>query len=158
MDYYHPADLRKRFIAHLLDLGVILILHLFILGIESESFIVNFLLLSLYGIVLFYTYGRDSLLNGQSIGKKIMGLAVVKYDNQTKRIGFNQAVLRNLAFLIPFSHLIMAFQIEYHPSHRRLGDGLAKTIVVDLSKKSRGPFKPKKKETFFGVDQSKNFP
>ena len=111
MSYYEPAAFSKRLSAYLIDAGIVWV-PFFILdenNIEGGLAILYFILL----LVLFvYVFAKDGFFNGQSLGKKIMKLAVVYYHDQSKRIGFGQAIPRNLAFLVPFALVIMVFQIH----------------------------------------------
>lgn len=49
--------------------------------------------------ILFFIY-RDNLFDSQSIGKKILGLKVIKIGQKNKNINTTTSVLRNLPFLI----------------------------------------------------------
>jgi uncharacterized RDD family membrane protein YckC len=84
------------------------------------------------GIVIgmLYFLFSDSLPNGQSIGKKLLGLSVVsKLDFRPCTPA--QSFFRNITFLFGILDWIFIF----FGSHQRLGDFLASTIVIKLEKK-----------------------
>jgi uncharacterized RDD family membrane protein YckC len=75
-------------------------------------------------------------LDGQSLGKRAMGLQVV--DAGTGQgAGLGASFRRNLPMLIPFAPLVAAFQMTRGP---RLGDGWANTRVIWKKHRGRGPF------------------
>ncbi|MDO8647557.1 MAG: ABC transporter permease [Candidatus Diapherotrites archaeon] len=101
-------------------------------------------------IAVVYMLCKDGLLSGQSIGKKLLNLKTIKISNsQPARIW--DSILRNCIFLIPGTELIAFFQIALakgkNPDTRRVGDGLAKTMVVDLNEQiiAEGPKELSKK-------------
>lgn len=70
---------------------------------------------------------------GATVGKLVLGLRVIKEDGS--RIGFRDSIIRNLLrivdaipFLIPY--LLGAVYIWKSPAKQRLGDRVAKTLVV----------------------------
>jgi uncharacterized RDD family membrane protein YckC len=150
--FYEPA-FSRRIGAFIIDLIIVRVIFHFLDDVNVDeadlAFGLFYLLVAIIAFV--YVIAKDGFFNGQSIGKKSMNLAVVHYDDQSKRIGFIQAFQRGLIWLIPLSPLLIAAQVNGHPSHRRIGDGLAKTMVVDLTKKAKGPFVPRQEESFLGV-------
>ena len=81
-----------------------------------------------------YLLLRDALFNnGQSIGKRLMGLRVVLGADRTP-CTFLSSVIRNLLWLIPIVNIVMAFAGLYALSSdragRHWGDRLADTRVV----------------------------
>jgi uncharacterized RDD family membrane protein YckC len=92
-----------------------------------------------------YLLISDGLLDGRSLGKKIMGLRVISVSTGS-RGSFRDSMIRNapfaaalLLYLIPFvgwffSALIIVFEfllILGNPESMRLGDDLAGTQVVE---------------------------
>ena len=67
---------------------------------------------------------------GQTIGKMITKIKVVREDG--KPIDMNQALIRNLLRIIDglFAYLIGAILIWRSDKKQRLGDSIAKTVVV----------------------------
>ncbi|MCB9760968.1 MAG: RDD family protein [Alphaproteobacteria bacterium] len=79
----------------------------------------------------FYPVLFEALWNGQTPGKRVMGLAVV-HDNGTP-VGWSASILRNLlraADFLPFFYLSGVLSMIAHPSFKRLGDMAAGTLVV----------------------------
>lgn len=89
-------------------------------------------LLILIGFFFFFLYDlvKDAFPNGQSIGKKIMKIKVVDFETKNN-CSLKQSIIRNLAFFIPLSTLFMAIQLLIYKKNRRIGDGVAKTMVVE---------------------------
>ncbi len=86
------------------------------------------------GLLYFVIYmGYFALLEGskgQTIGKMITKIKVVKEDGEP--IDMNQALIRNILRIIDglFAYLIGAILIWRSDKKQRLGDNIAKTIVV----------------------------
>jgi len=138
MEYYQPAGLLKRLVAFAIDFSLtatFISLLLFIFPDLSLLFVYAW---------LFYILLKDTL-NGQSLGKLILGLKVVDVNDQTKPCNLIQSIKRNLLLLaslmIPLGAIFIAFQIQNRKDKRRWGDGFAETIVLDLNKKSKEPIK-----------------
>jgi uncharacterized RDD family membrane protein YckC len=86
------------------------------------------------GLLYFVIYiGYFTLLEGskgQTIGKMVTKIKVVREDG--KPIDMNQSLTRNLLRIIDglFAYLIGAFLIWRSDKKQRLGDRIAKTVVV----------------------------
>jgi len=66
---------------------------------------------------------------GQTLGKRLLGIMVI--DENGKSISFAQAFLRFLAGVIDYSCLYIGVILAAdHPKNKRLGDHIAKTLVV----------------------------
>jgi uncharacterized RDD family membrane protein YckC len=96
-------------------------------------------LIPLLGILvaLVYLFTKDTLpfLNGQSIGKKAMGLRVVRESTGQPITGdYAAGVVRQLSLMIPIFGIIDALCV-FSESHKRqrFGDRWAKTIVIQES-------------------------
>ena len=77
-----------------------------------------------FGMLIYFA--KDSI-NGISIGKWIMGIAVRDVDDATKVPSFGKLFMRNLFVIIWFiEFLVLAGSLQ----KRRLGDKVAKTIVI----------------------------
>jgi len=78
---------------------------------------------------------RDGFFEGQSIGKRLMGLKVLVKQAGT-RCTFRESILRNLLWVIPVINVVMAVSCVYllylakPPRDRHWGDRLADTVVV----------------------------
>jgi uncharacterized RDD family membrane protein YckC len=82
-------------------------------------------------ILLALLWGYSTLLegfNGQTIGKRVIGLKVVRTDG--KKMSYDHAAVRNFgkAFLLPFDLLVGI----KHESFLRYFDKFAGTTVIDL--------------------------
>jgi uncharacterized RDD family membrane protein YckC len=76
---------------------------------------------------------RDGLFEGQSIGKRLMGLKVVMGKDRA-RCTFAMSALRPVLWIIPLVNLVMGFTglhyLTSDPQGRHWGDRLADTTVV----------------------------
>lgn len=80
-----------------------------------------------------YWLARDGLFDGQSVGKRLMGLRVVLRAART-RCTIQASVIRNVLWLVPFINLAMAatalFEVLTEAQARHWGDRLASTRLV----------------------------
>lgn len=81
-------------------------------------------------VVWFIYFPIIESIRGQTLGKLILGLKVVTKSGN--RISFGQALKRHVADIIDFCFfgLVAFITIKNTPDHQRVGDLLAKTIVV----------------------------
>lgn len=115
-----------RFVAVFID-GLVGYVPMLILGLISSKLVV-------LGYLLYigYLLTRDSLpfLGGQSVGKKLMGIKVIKEDTGAGIMGdYGTGVIRAIPQVIPLLNLVDALVI-FRDSTKRFGDEWAKTIVV----------------------------
>jgi len=129
------ATLRKRALAFLIDFGIIFALFValpntFYLLTEGSAFRfdINILLLSLFVMWIYFTLLEG--FAGQSLGKRIVGLMVVRVDG--KKPFYDHAAVRNFGkvFLLPFD-LIIGFRLK-DERFIRYFDKFAGTTVIDL--------------------------
>ena len=95
----------------------------------------NFLdhITNLIGIA--YMLTRDSLpfLDGQSIGKKVVGSKAVREDGTPLTNDYKTGAIRNVWMLISIVELIVLIIRKDKPeAGRRLGDDFAKTKVINV--------------------------
>lgn len=84
----------------------------------------------LIGIGIGYCLLRDALISGRSVGKFVVGINVMDRDGYP--CTFARSILRNLIFLLPGISIIIEFlAMAFSRRGQRLGDRLAKTLVVD---------------------------
>ena len=116
------ADKWKRFAAIFID------------GLIAYVPMILFASIGLYKIMslgylaaLAYYLLRDALLDGRSIGKKVLGLKVVKSADGSSIAGdFGKSAVRNVSLFIPFIDAIFVLTDK-----DRLGDGWAQTMVIE---------------------------
>lgn len=144
---YVPAGVGNRILAGLLDgifQGIYLFLVLFLLGLMgnmSHAYYNNdYFTLTLFFILLLpflvYHFLCELFLNGQSFGKKIVGIKVVKLDGTQPVLG--SYLLRSLLRIIDvslFNGLVAIITIAASEKSQRLGDMAAGTTVIKLGTK-----------------------
>lgn len=81
-----------------------------------------------------YLLTRDSLpfLDGQSIGKKAMGLRAVTEDGLPLTNNWGPGIIRNIVLFIPLFPLVELIVLLTNQEGLRLGDQWAKTRVVSV--------------------------
>ena len=114
------ASMGSRFIAQIIDGVVALLLVAPILVINPDAVGMT---ISVYAVYLLF---QDGLPNGQSIGKRVMGIRVVDRSSR-KACGFIASFVRNifLVFLGIIDVLFLGSRLR-----QRLGDMVANTIVT----------------------------
>lgn len=138
---YELATLRDRFLALLIDVMVVgtvyFILFITIISIWPDLFTGSSMLLTffsqLFPIACFVGYQLFSeiLTNGQSWGKKVMGLKVVRLDG--KEPGLSDYLLRAVFHIVDslFTFGVLgALLISSSNKSQRLGDMTANTTVI----------------------------
>lgn len=138
---YELAALRERILAFFIDLIIVgaiyivlslTLLSLIIRSLESSGGMYG-VLFSLLPIIffLFYQLLSEVLADGQSWGKKAMGIKVVRLDGQEP--GLSDYLLRTVFHMVDtlFSGGILAsLLISSSPKNQRLGDMTANTTVI----------------------------
>jgi uncharacterized RDD family membrane protein YckC len=138
---YQPASVGERILAYLIDALVIFAWMVVVsmgFGVFSgqnsrsaDGLIVLFAVLVLP--VVFYDLLFETLLNGQSIGKKALGLRVIQLDGRTPTLGaYLFRWLFRLVDITLFSGVVAIVTIAVSGKGQRLGDVVAKTTVVKL--------------------------
>ncbi|MDB4538153.1 RDD family protein [Akkermansiaceae bacterium] len=124
------ADLGNRIIGGLIDGFVV-----FGLSIITSLVLTNALSFMGQLIGIAYLLTRDSLpfLDGQSIGKKVVGTKAVREDGTPLTNDYKTGALRNVWMLLPFVEPIVLIVRKDKPdAGRRLGDDSAKTKVINV--------------------------
>ncbi|MFT6179365.1 MAG: putative RDD family membrane protein YckC [Akkermansiaceae bacterium] len=125
------TDLVKRFLGALVD-GIVAVVVGSIIGFVTGS---DFLQYITFGLVMLV---RDSLpmLEGQSIGKKVMKTKAVKEDGSSLSGDWATGATRNILMAIPLAQLVECFVILTRSGNPgaglRLGDEWAKTKVISV--------------------------
>ncbi len=145
---YELAGLKDRFIAMLIDSLIILAAY-FVLAMTLSytlgrtlsdspmSFYVVFGLFPIIGFLLYHLFS-EIVANGQSWGKKAMGLKVVRLDGE--EIGLSDFLLRAVFHIVDtfFSMgILAALLISSSQRKQRLGDMTANTTVIKLKSMNR---------------------
>jgi uncharacterized RDD family membrane protein YckC len=136
---YETAGFLWRFIASLIDKSVIslffLLLGLFILpmfDLESDTaFIIVFVICLL--IIAFYTLVIEVVTNGQSIGKKLVGIQVIKLSGEA--LDMNDYLVRWAYRFVDFTisgFALGSMAVFISEKNQRIGDMIANTTVVRL--------------------------
>ncbi len=134
------ASFKNRSFAFLIDFAIILAITATIFLVPQVlSINVKNFLGAAFSTILFITIGLlwvySTLLegfNGQSIGKRVMGLKVVRTDG--KKMSYDHAAVRNFGKilpLLPFDLLIGRWRIK-NSTFIRYFDKFAGTTVIDL--------------------------
>ncbi|WP_342308700.1 RDD family protein [Pseudomonas fluorescens] len=134
---WNLASPGKRLLGYFIDMAVVLFLLFLNRNLDYAYFYLGSaggpaLFDGLHYVLLFSAFGYylfcDALPNGQSLGKRVCRTAVVGYPCPTNCTLF-QSFLRNFPkmLFIVLDGLFVLFGLR-----RRLGDMLAKTIVINL--------------------------
>jgi uncharacterized RDD family membrane protein YckC len=129
------ASFRKRAYAFLIDFALMLLISLILAVPEFLPALfgtviavdLTFLPLVILGLLWIYSTLLEGF-NGQTLGKRIIGLKVIRTDG--KRMSYDHAAVRNFgkAFLLPFDLLVE----RKHEKFLRYFDKFAGTNVIDL--------------------------
>lgn len=136
---YPAATVMERIIAAFIDFvifGIIVWFVIYILGEVMNTYRVDDIgwhFVMLVPILLLITYHTLSeyLANGQSVGKKILGIRVIRMDGQ--KAGLRESLIRAMMLIVDFvfsGGLIGILAITTSRRHQRLGDMAANTFVI----------------------------
>ncbi|MCX7746628.1 MAG: RDD family protein [Clostridia bacterium] len=143
---YELAGTGSRFIAAFIDYliqVVLLMIVAFAIGFQTAediymSFYGNSLMAAIGIIIIFlinagYFIFFEMILNGQSPGKKVVKLKVIKENGAP--INFLDSMIRNIVRLVdmmPTMYLVGALVILFTKQYKRIGDFAAGTVVVKI--------------------------
>lgn len=140
----HTDVLGKRIVAQILDLIAISFFSFiaaffigFISGLvspgsELSGVATAFIYLAMFCILFAYNIGLEGYWNGQTLGKKLIGIKVVKENGD--EIDWGSAIVRNIPGIFSFgalAYLVALLSIAMTDHRQRLFDTLANTVVVD---------------------------
>lgn len=126
-----------RLLAWLVDLMCIAVLSKVLstvfglLGLISADLHQAMAILSYFAVSLAYGIVLEWFMNGQTVGKRLLGLRVM--DAQGLSLSFNQVVIRNLLRFVdalPGLYMLGGLCLMISRNYQRLGDLTAGTIVV----------------------------
>lgn len=138
---YELASLRDRFLALIIDIVIVAavylllfvtVVNLFFFDFDGSGFLA-YVLISLMPIALFilYSFFCESIMNGQSFGKKAVGLRVMRIDGKEPELSdyLIRAIFHLLDTLLS-SGIVGALLIGSSVRRQRLGDIIAHTTVI----------------------------
>ncbi len=136
---YELATLRERILAFFIDFVIVYVICVIIAFTMATGFrdallqIDNYGLLSIvmFSFFIFYQLFSEILADGQSWGKKAVGIKVVRLDGQEP--GLSEYLLRSVFYIIDilFSFGVIAnLLISSSAKGQRLGDMTANTTVI----------------------------
>lgn len=140
------ASIGARMGAHLTDGAVKLCYHFLLQwtilsGISiDEAIRDSWSMMAIFGLlylpVMLYSLVQESLMEGQTIGKKLLGIKVVKIDGY--QASFFDYLIRWVLRLIDISgtlYMAGVISMAISKNHQRLGDLAAGTAVISLKNK-----------------------
>lgn len=133
---YHFSDVTSRMLARLIDWAIelswfLILLFVSILLEVSLNSRLSVVLSIVFALpVIFYSPLFEQLLDGQTPGKKIMKIKVMRLDGRSAGIG--NYLLRWMFMLIDSILFVGVVLIATSKNHQRLGDMLAGTTVISL--------------------------
>ena len=140
---YDLASLGERIVATIIDLviffGYVIIVNLF--ASSSGGFFTNDFGWVIYFLVMlpvtFYSLLSETFLNGQSVGKRVMGIKVISLNGH--QASFGQYLIRwlfRLADLWMSSFILATIMVAVTDKHQRVGDVVAGTTLVKTRPRS----------------------
>ena len=119
-----------RFAAILIDAVIIGIVVSIIAGILAAITHSIGLVYFVEAVVFFGYYIVMEATQGRTVGKMALGLKVVRMDGSP--ISWNEAIIRNLLRIVDglFAYIVGAIIVWNSPLRQRLGDKVAKTVVI----------------------------
>jgi len=125
INLYNLASIPKRYTAQLIDQIIAIVFAILIAVIANPNTFFQIISLIFF---LGYSLFHDAMPNGQSIGKKLLGIKVVNMKTGNA-CSVKESFIRSITKL-PIIAFIDALMI-FSAIRRRLGDRLAGTIVVN---------------------------
>ena len=145
---YELASLRDRFFAFFIDIMIIGVIYIILLlgllpiltGIaeSSEGLILRFFSLMPIALYIFYHFLSELFSNGQSLGKKALGIKVVRADGKEANSSdyLLRAIFHILETILSFG-VVAAMLISASVKSQRLGDMTANTVVIRVRQNIR---------------------
>ena len=140
---YELASLRERFLATLIDVLVVMVFYMLVFfflfstleGLFTSPTMATNAFFSFFPIIafIFYQLLSEVIADGQSLGKKAMGLKVVRLDG--KEPSFSDFLLRAVFHLVDtiFSlGIVAAMLVSSSEKKQRLGDLASNTTVIRI--------------------------
>jgi uncharacterized RDD family membrane protein YckC len=139
---YTLASIGDRIVATLVDLGIFLayffVAAMFISFVgDSLGTTSSWIFISFFLPIAFYSLLSEIFFNGQTVGKRVMGIKVISLNGNQP--SFGQYLARWLFRLIDlwsFSFVVGTITIAVTEKHQRVGDLVAGTTLVKLKPKT----------------------
>ena len=135
---YEVAGVGERILARLIDYGLFVVIFItgFILAIILQSSVDSSILMITLVIIyaalyVFYDLACETLMNGQSIGKRVMKIKVISLNGS--RPTFSQYLLRWLFRIVDFTlttDLCGLISVSVSDKSQRVGDMVAGTTLI----------------------------
>lgn len=136
---YELAPYQKRMLAFLLDFAVILVATFILSRIGAAIFdsegggalVFNYFVVT--PVILFYTLVSEVFLNGQTLGKKVLGIRVIKING--KQATLSDYIIRWLFRLLDIYlslGAVASILINSTDKSQRIGDIIAGTVLINL--------------------------
>ncbi|MCU0341938.1 MAG: RDD family protein [Spirosomaceae bacterium] len=124
------ADAGQRFVAAFID-GLVGYVPILVLGfISYQLAMVGYLITIAYHLTKDAIPAQGNFFGGQSIGKKLMKIKVIKEDTGQGIVGdWGTAIVRQISLMIPIFGIVDALMV-FGDEKKRFGDKWANTIVV----------------------------
>ncbi|MDX1665718.1 MAG: RDD family protein [Saprospiraceae bacterium] len=145
---YELASLRERVFAFFIDILIFGLLYflLFLLGLNifGNELIASGLTFYLFNVLLplsgflAYQFFSEALAGGQSWGKRLLGIRVVRLDGREPELSdYLLRAIFHLVDTLTSSGIIAALLISSSANNQRLGDLTAHTTVVRVRQRQR---------------------
>lgn len=139
---YQLASVLDRFLAFLIDASVLFGWAMIVILLASSSVYSDTYLIFIYTlfvpVYLLYHLVSEMFFGGQSVGKKALGIKVVRLDGQLP--GAGECILRWLFRFFDITATVGSFAALYASASekgQRLGDMVARTVVIKLNPTTR---------------------
>ncbi|HRH48992.1 MAG TPA: RDD family protein [Panacibacter sp.] len=139
---YDLASLGERIVATIIDLvimGAYLFLITMVLSSSAGAFDngAAWLYVFLFLPVAFYSLLSEQFFNGQTVGKRVMGIKVISLNGN--QASFGQYLTRWLFRLVDmwlFGFVLATIMVAVTERHQRIGDLIAGTVLVKTKPRS----------------------
>jgi len=133
---YRTAGIGPRLLAYIIDSIIFIAFFSLIAGLLSQIigiYMGVWIMYTLLGIYAFYDLVCETWLDGQSIGKRILKIKVIRVDGGHPSLGdyIMRWMFRMIDITATFGGLALLL-IAFSKKHQRLGDIAAGTTVISL--------------------------
>ena len=133
---YELSNTGNRFLAYFIDVMIVAGVSIFLTILGSQAFYDRdyFFYFTVGPVILFYSLVSEILLNGQTLGKKALGLKIVKLngDAPTPHDYFMRWIFRAVDIFLS-AGAVGALLISSSPKSQRLGGILSGTTIIKMN-------------------------